>query len=564
MPPLGRMVVTALEDLARQLRFTPREALLRDIERAEALASGIDPDGLYQEDWIVGQVTGYRPTMESPASVVGRALLADLSAFVERLSAAAGLTPGDLPAGSLDPAALASRWKVSRKTLDRYRKRGLVARRVVGADAKVRLAFCPGVVAAFETRERAALERAAGFSRIGRGDEQRMIRRAARYRRRFNCTLNEAAKRLSVRFGRSHEAVRQVLRRHDASQAPEHRLFTEPGPPDARFERVAWRAWRRGLDPGLLAERTGRSRASVVRSINQHRAALLAVGLRGLGRQASAAGVPQREAARILASAPVVSGLGGPAHADALAWVQSARAAAAPLGVEERFRAQGYHLLVERARGVVSALGASTPEAERLDEAETMLRWAARLKAELVRAQQGLLLRTLESRLGRALEEVRAADLAELVMLGVRAIGDAIDAHDPFAAAGKLPGRLAAPAGMAIDRAVARWAREHERAAGPRGRALPRLGPGSPLPDWTWQVCVWQAFTEPDSRARVGLAGLGEKDREFLARRFGWDGGPPATLDEIAPAFGLTRIAVVGHEREVVRAAVAAGRASMG
>src|SRR5688572_23587481 len=107
MPPLGRMVVTALEDLARQLRFTPREALLRDIQRAEALASQIGPDAVYEEDWIVGQVTGYRPKMDNPASVVGQALLADLSAFVERLSAAATLTPADLPPGSVEPDTLA-------------------------------------------------------------------------------------------------------------------------------------------------------------------------------------------------------------------------------------------------------------------------------------------------------------------------------------------------------------------------------------------------------------------------------------------------------------------------
>lgn len=560
MPPLARMVVPALEDLARQLRFAPREALLRDIERAEALAVIVQVDSIYDEAWIVGQVTGYQPRLESPAAIVGGALLSDLSAFVERLSVSARLAADDLPAGWLEPDALAERWKLSRKTLDRYRKRGLVARRIVGEDAKVRLAFVPSVIAAFESREKSALDRAAGFSRISAEDEARIVRRAAAYRRRFGCTLNEAAKRLSDRFGRSHEAVRQVLRRHDRAQPIAARVFTEPGPPDARFERLAWRAWRRGLEPGVLAGRSGRSRVSVVRAANHHRASLLRALGGSIEPSPSLQALTAREAERILAGAPVTTGLGAPSIGDALEWVASARATGAPLGVEERFRAQAYHLLRARAAGIAAALSVSTPEAERLDEAETLLRWAARLKAELVRAQQGLLLRTLEARLGRALEEVRAVDLVDLAGLGIRAIADAIDTHDPFGGGGKLPGRLAAPAGIAIDRAVARWSRDHAQKSAGRGRATPRLSSGVALPDWTLSVCSWQEWTEPDPRARAGAAALPEPDRGFLLRRFGWDGGPPATLDQLAPSFGLTRIAVVGHERELVRGAVAAAR----
>ena len=562
MPPLARMVVTALSDLARQLRFAPREALMRDIERAEALVLTIDPDAAYQEDWIIGQVTGYRPRLESPAVVAGAALLADLSALVEHLSDAANLTDADMPAGWVDPVALASRWGVSRKTLDRYRKRGLVARRIVGERGRVRLGFAPGVVEAFAARERASLDRAAGFSRISASDGARMVRRAARYRRRFGCTLNEAAKRLAARFGRSHEAVRQVLRRHDRDAGEAQRIFTEPGPPDARFERLAWRVWRRGLDPGVLARRSERSRVSVVRAVNQARAARLRAWasewepLDAATDAAARLAVPDVE--RTLASEPVRAGLGAPGITDARAWIEACRRAGAPLGVEERFRLQGYRVVLWRAAAIAMGLSGAAPRAERLDEAETLLRWAARLKAELVRAQQGLVLRTLEARLGRALEEVRAADLTDLVRLSVRAVGDAIDAHDPFAGGGRAMGRLAAPAGLALDRAVARWLKEHERREAGKARATGLLTEGATLPDWTLSIAPWQAWTEPDPRTRIGASMLPE--RAFLQRRFGWDGGPPATLDEVAHAFGLTRIEVVRRERSLVRAAIEAAR----
>lgn len=554
MPPLARMLVPALEDLARQLRFAPREALLRDIHRAEGLAASIRPEGAYDEAVIIGRITGYQPTLEAPATIVGGALLADLSAFVERLSDFAGLAPDDLPDGSLGPDALCERWRVSRKTLDRYRKRGLVARRFTGHDAKVRLAFTADVVGAFEARERAAIDRAASFSRISGTDEARMIRRAARYRRRFGCTLNEAAQRLAARFGRSHEAVRQVLRRHERTLPPSGRTFTEPSPPDSRFQRLAWRVWRRGLDPGLLARRSGRSRVSIVRAVNHHRAALL------LGLAETAPTATEEQADRILSAAPARTGLGTPAITDAKAWIDWSRESGPSLGAEERIRAQAYHILRARALAIAHALSGQTPEAEPLDRAETCLRWAARLKAELVRAQHGLLVRTLEARLGRSLEEMRAADLAELVRRGVRAVADVIDAHDPFGGPGRHPGRLAAPAGLAIDRAVVRWLKSDDSRATGRGRAAPRLAPGASLEDWTRVVCPWQSWTEPDRRVRLGAESLDGRSREFLERRFGWDGGPPATLESLAPALGLTRITVVLEERRLIRAAVAAVR----
>ncbi|MEZ6235620.1 MAG: hypothetical protein R3B68_15650 [Phycisphaerales bacterium] len=101
---------------------------------------------------------------------------------------------------------------------------------------------------------------------------------------------------------------------------------------------------------------------------------------------------------------------------------------------------------------------------------------------------------------------MRGADLAALVALACRGVGEAIDAYDPFPAAGKVAGRLAAPAGLAIDRAVVRWLRQHARPDDARPRATPRLTGGTPIADWSLSVCGWQAWTEPDPRVRAGAA----------------------------------------------------------
>src|ERR1043165_3443217 len=140
MPAFTKLRISALDDLARQLRFAPAETLRRQLERTRTLAAEIDPAIAYPEDWIVFRITGYRPEIAEPAAFPGGALLADVSGLVERLSAAAKVSQSELDAARhLGLDALCARWRVSRKTVERWRRMGLVALRVRGARGKPRL-----------------------------------------------------------------------------------------------------------------------------------------------------------------------------------------------------------------------------------------------------------------------------------------------------------------------------------------------------------------------------------------------------------------------------------------
>ena len=138
MPRLTAFHVPALEDLARQLRFLPRARLLEDAARAEALAGDVEPGVRYPVEWIVFRVTGHRPDAPTsagdarnagdagaPSTVEGEHLLADLSALVERLTLAARLREDEAPAArTLSLEDLRTRWGVTARTLERYRRRG--------------------------------------------------------------------------------------------------------------------------------------------------------------------------------------------------------------------------------------------------------------------------------------------------------------------------------------------------------------------------------------------------------------------------------------------------------
>ncbi|MDX2117308.1 MAG: hypothetical protein SFY96_03900 [Planctomycetota bacterium] len=557
MPPLSTISVVALRDLAEQLRFAPREAIVRDIERAEQLAQEIDHERRYPPEWIVFRVTGYRPdAVAEDAPVVGSTLLADLSAFVERLCDATRLSAADVP-DAIDAVALATKWNVSRKTLDRHRRRGLVARRVYGARGSATLVFMPRVVAHFENAHATELGRAAAFSRIPVALAARLERRAARYHASLGWSLNQCAQRLAERFDRSHEAVRQVLRRAEERAAREGRepVFAERGPISARDRAMLFRCWQRGLEPGAIATRLECSRASALRAINLERAARLRSLLDGhLARVMPPVRVNLDHAA-------CATGLGGPGAANVAEFIADAQSRHPAPVADEHARIAAYRSLCASAAGAIGELDRLHPSAEAIDEIETQLRWASRVKAELMRPLLALVVATLSERLGSGLERLEPSRQIEAIRAALAGLSDAVEAHDPSSAPGR-GGRLAGAASLAIDRAVVRWLKDAAPTDGAsvrRARSATRIGVAA-LADWTRTIDPWQAWLEPDHRIRAISSGLNEFSRRVLDARFGWSGGPPMNAGQIGELIAQPRMRAAMIERRALREARALAR----
>ena len=120
-------------------------------------------------------------------------------------------------------------------------------------------------------------------------------------------------------------------------------------------------------------------------------------------------------------------------------------------------------------------------------------------------------------------------------------------------------GRLAAPVGLAVSRAVAVWDRvEHRRS--PPGRATPLLRPGHVVPDWTRRVSPWQADLEPDERVRRFAHVLPDPERSVVEHRFGLGGCTPCTAAQTAEQLGLPVMRIAPFMRRGIRLAIAASR----
>ncbi|HVZ94996.1 MAG TPA: hypothetical protein VG797_10850 [Phycisphaerales bacterium] len=537
MPAFTRLRISALEEFARQQRFTPARALRRQVEQAESLAREIEPDGAYPEDWLIFRLTGYRAEVEEPSIIVGEALLADLSAFVERLSAGAGYTERELGNESLALAELRARWGVTPRTIERYRRRGLLARRALSERKRPSLRFMRAEVERFEGREAERLDRARSASRVGEGERHELHRRATGLRAHGVRSVGGAAKEVARDSGRSISTVRRAVVRIEAAAAVKTFETKQRTAPERKRELVA--AVARGERPGRVAAQARLSRASVHRITNEQRAAIL----RGLDLRGPTA--EEGGSRGTLDSATVRSGLGAPAALDPGAFVADATEAGPPSAREERERASAYHTLKANAGAIIAALPRFNPSAARLDEAETMLRWASLIKVELVRSQSGLVLRSIEERLagtggaGRAFLSLPRGAMVELHRIGFDAVIAGVERFDPFKA---RPGRLAAPVGVELARALAGAQSVGERSMPRVGAAAKRLASSysTALEDWTTRVTPWRERLDPPAGLREKVAVMNGEPARWLAARFGWDGSPPRTLARLNEEFGVT------------------------
>ena len=562
MPRLSALRTRALAELARQLRFESADAARRQLMRAEQLAvelleGGAEKDAApaFPEEWVVFRITGLRTESAlaggEAVMLVREAVIADLGPLVERLSSAAGIEEKDLPAkagkgGALggpwsDVAAVCERWKVSRKTLERYRRMGLIGRRVRLGKGKERVVFSEDVLRLFERVHGLRVRGAAEFSRISKDERVAMIDAARAMRAEKGWTLDRCARVLAKEHGRAAETVRQMLRKHD-ERAPEA-IFGERGPLTEHERGIVANTAQRAGKMTEAARRLGRTRGTAYRVLGDQRAARL----RGLALEGPASPEFERADAekRLLGVKAAREGLGRGGVADAADVIAEAATIGPVSAAEERARAAAYWYVRWRAARGIERLPRHGARAGEMDAIDRDLLWASRLKAELVRSQLPLIVRTIEAQMGSAIEGMGDVERGEVVRVGISAVIDAVDQFDPFKG-----GRLAAPVGVALGRAVSGWmkARRGEvgaeaGAAAGRARRMMTASSSSSADDWTRRVNVWQQWVDLDAATQMRVGAMDDRTRRAVEARFGLGAGgmgPPRTIAEVAVELGTT------------------------
>jgi RNA polymerase sigma factor (sigma-70 family) len=244
------------------------------LDATEELIRLVDPDQTYPYDFVVFRLTGYRPTQPEvrSESIDGKSLRADLQSLLLDVSESFECRTADYDETVFDTSALAKRFRVSTKTVQRWRKRGLPARRMVFPDGRRRIGFLQSSVDWFTQGHKSQVNRGMNFSQLSDAERDEIIRRAKRMSGFTECTLTEVARRLARRMDRAAETIRYTIRKHD-TENPGDAVFPKLlGTLGDVEKRRIYRAFLRGKAVWQLARTYRRTRGSIYRIINEMRA----------------------------------------------------------------------------------------------------------------------------------------------------------------------------------------------------------------------------------------------------------------------------------------------------
>jgi len=244
---VAKFRIDNLAALARQMEFTPTEARAAQVAAAEQLLHAIEPGKAYPLDFITFKITGFHPKDTQLEELTGIALQHDLGLLIEHVSETLDVLTTSLSEPVLMIEDVTERFNVTSKTIQRWRRRGLPARRVVFPDGKRRVGFLISSVERFFATHRDQVSRGTNFSQVDDAERDEILRRARRLSTQCQCCVNEISRRIARKLNRSPATILHTIRKHDQENSREA-IFAEAPLLITDEERVRLaRLYRRGL-----------------------------------------------------------------------------------------------------------------------------------------------------------------------------------------------------------------------------------------------------------------------------------------------------------------------------
>ena len=198
----------------QQSRTATRERRLEQLDRAEQLLAEIEAQRRYPIEFLCYRITGYRADSSSLLALPGPDVRHDLQLFVEDLSRTVGQPIDEASEAVLTVEEVGRRYNVSTRTVNRWRRQGLVARRFL-VSGRVKVGFLESSLTRFVSEHREQVDRGTRFSQLSEAEREEIVRRARRLASVRQVSLSEIARRIARKMSRSPETIRMTLKTYD-------------------------------------------------------------------------------------------------------------------------------------------------------------------------------------------------------------------------------------------------------------------------------------------------------------------------------------------------------------
>ncbi len=270
---MSAFVIEALKQLTdQQVRFAPPARRLEQLARAERLLSEIDAEKNYPYQFVCFRITEFRPDAYPDLLITGTDLEHDLGLFISQLAESIPAIPvEEVREPVLTLEQMSKKLNVTTKTLNRWRKRGLIGLPILFGSRR-QVGFLPSLIEPFLSSNQERVERGRRFSQLSCAEREDILRRARRLAQVPTSTLTEVSRRIARRLGRSVETIRYTIKNFDREH-PAQAVFPEvTAPLDGEVKQHIYNSYRRGITVDTLARKYHRTRSSVYRVINEARA----------------------------------------------------------------------------------------------------------------------------------------------------------------------------------------------------------------------------------------------------------------------------------------------------
>ena len=267
-----------LAQLLMQLRFTPQKKRRKQLDAAEKLLAIIQSDKEYPFEFVCFHITGFHPkALPEQQPIKGDELAEDLRIFIAKLSSQLVLAVAEQNQKVYTIEELAASFDVSTKTIHRWRKRSLIARKFIFDDGKKRIGFLQSAVDKFLKENPNLIAKAKIFKRLTKKEKQLIIKQARALASKTTLSRHQTIDRIAAKLGKAHETIRYTLLNYEKAN-PDKPISHEPAGVISPGEAAElYKIFKQGCDVKELMSRFSRSKSSIYRLINQQRArALLA------------------------------------------------------------------------------------------------------------------------------------------------------------------------------------------------------------------------------------------------------------------------------------------------
>ena len=198
-----------LAQLLMQLRFAPLKQRAKQLDAAEKLLELIDKTKDYPFEFICFHITGFRPAGPDAQKLIkGEELTNDLRNFITSLSGRVCPPVSQQNQKVYTIEELAKTIGISVKTINRWRKRGLLARKFLFPNGQKCLGFLQSSVDRFLQANPGFVAKAKSFKRLTKTQKNQVVKFAKSLASKTLLSRHHITLKIASEMGISRETVR--------------------------------------------------------------------------------------------------------------------------------------------------------------------------------------------------------------------------------------------------------------------------------------------------------------------------------------------------------------------